>query len=72
MSGPGDPEWERRNKILLGEDPGMTKKEAAEAAGAGRSTADRGDSPSFTGDGPAGESVTGGVEIADEDDSKKK
>ena len=71
MTGPGDPEWERRDKIIRGIDPGMSKKEAAEAAGAGRSTADRGDSPSFTGDGPAGESITGGVEIADEDEKKK-
>jgi len=72
MSGPGNAEWERRDKILRGEDPGMSEKEAKAAAGAGRSTADRGDSPTFTGDGPAGESISGGVEVVTEDDSKKK
>jgi hypothetical protein len=40
--------------------------------GSGASTAESGASPSFTGDGPSGESISGGPEIADEDEGEKE
>ena len=74
MSGPGDPGWEKRRAVIHGE-----KSKAGEDTeeGAGTSTAETGESASFQGDGPAGESVTGGVEIAagneaDDKDSDRK
>lgn len=75
MSGPGDPEWEKRRAVVHGE----TNKQGEKTdEGQGSSTAETGESSSFQGDGPAGESITGGAEIAqgneaDEDkDSKKR
>lgn len=52
MSGPGDPEWERRRAILRGE---ASKPDAGDDGG------------SYRGDGPSGENL-GGPDIAGEDD----
>lgn len=54
--GPGDPEWERRQAVLEGR---VHKPDAGD------------EGASFTGDGPAGENVSDGPEIAGDDGDEK-
>ena len=61
MSGPGDPAWERRQRIVRGEP----------AEGDEKTPAESGSSPSFTGAGPAGESTSSGPEVGTDADSKQ-